>query len=355
MEAEADVSRLRVFDADNYAQGQVIGFAERGWQIISQATSGFGSCVVNLTADQARMEYLQFGRMVLIQHAKLPAWAGMIDTPWVGSLPAQMTIYDAQCLLALRAPTDTRKFSGSTAEIARDLIRVANDQEEMYVRLGECDIDDDSREETLDQRTIWEQLGGLIKRAGGEMVVRPEIEDDNQLVIYLDILNQVGHVAPIELTDGDEGNMRVVSARIESKIINGVQAINGQKDGENRLYTPLLIDDDSREAFRLRSKVIQYSSVKEMSTLLANGNAALKGSRYPMLKMEVEVFDVGDTFFHTRPGNRMMAHASRVQLPGGIAGWRGMARILAMQFMERSNVLRATIGGWYFDPNEEQT
>jgi hypothetical protein len=133
-----------------------------------------------------------------------------------------------------------------------------------------------------------------------------------------------------------------------------VQAINGQKDAENRLSTPLLIDDDSRDAFRLRSKVVTYSNVKELSTLLANGNAALRGSRYPMLKMEVEIFDVGDTFTHTRAGNRMMTHASRVLLPGGIAGWRGMARILAMQFMERSNVLRATIGAWYFDPNEEQ-
>ena len=349
------MSRLRVFDADNYARGQLIGFAERGWQIISQATSGFGSCVVNLTADQARMEYLQFGRMVLIQHAKLPAWAGMIDTPWVGTLPAQMTVYDAQYMLSLRAPTDTRKFTGSTAEIARELLRVANDQDEMYVRLGDCDIDDDDREETLDQRTIWEQLGGLVKRAGGEMIVRPEVEDDNQLVIYLDILNQVGRTAPVELTDGDEGNMRVVSARIESNIFNAVQAINGQKDGENRLYTPLLIDDDSRDAFRLRSRVIVYNSVKELSTLLKNGNAALRASRYPTLRMEVEIFDTGDTFYHTRPGNRMMTHASRIQLPGGIAGWRGWARIMAMQYVERSNVLRATIDGKYFDPNEEQS
>lgn len=346
------MSRMRVFDLGNYSRGDLRAFAERGWQLIGKSTSGTGTCTVSLTARNAQLEYLQFGRMVLIQHPSLPNWAGMIDPPWLGTLPAQMTLYDAQYLLSLRKPENAYKINGCTADYARELLRVANEQEELYVQLGDCDLDDDDQEHAIEQLSVWKQLTDAAKRAGAEIVIRPELEDDQRLVIYLDMLKKAGRTSAVELRDGRNGNMRVLSAKIEKKFTNGIVGINGQKDAENRLQTPLLIDEPSRDALRLRTDVIQWQNVKEYSTLLANAQAALLAARYPLATFEIEILDVDDTFKALAPGNTHLLRASRVYLPGGIVGWSGYGRIYSMQHMETANVVRATVSGSYINFDE---
>jgi hypothetical protein len=346
------MSRLRVFDLGNYSRGDLRAFAERGWQLIGKSTSGSGTCTISLKAENARLEYLQFGRMVLIQHPKLPNWAGMIDTPWMGTLPVQMTLYDAQYLLSLRKPENAVKIFATTADYVRELLRIANEQEELYIRLGDCDIDDDEQEQAIEQRSIWDQLKAVVIRKGAEMVIRPEIEDDQHLVIYLDVLKKAGKTSAVELRDGQNGNMRIISAKIEKKIINGVVGINGQKDAENRLQTAMLIDEPSRDAFRLRTDVIQFQNVKELSTLTENAQASLLATRYALALFEIEIFDVDNTFKALAPGNTHLLRASRVYLPGGIVGWSGYGRIYSMQHMETSNVVRATVSGSYINFDE---
>ena len=84
------MSRIVVFGIDQKAEGEIIARFNRGWMLTGNpAVSGGGSTTLSLTEADASKAFFQFGRMIMVTHAKLPVWAGMIDPPWKAALPAR--------------------------------------------------------------------------------------------------------------------------------------------------------------------------------------------------------------------------------------------------------------------------
>ena len=94
------MSRLVVFGKDNCSQGEFTAFCERGWALGGNlGVNAGGSVTVTIPDSVAEQTWMQFGNMVLVQDDELPAWVGMIDTPWTATLPAQVTLYNIEYLL----------------------------------------------------------------------------------------------------------------------------------------------------------------------------------------------------------------------------------------------------------------
>jgi hypothetical protein len=235
---------------------------------------------------------------------------------------------------------------GSISDVVAAMIRLVNDQEETYLRLGNATSSTQTIwNKVIEQRNIWSQLVKLLEESGYEMVLRPERSSRNTLDIYADVGVQLGTDTGFLLHDGERANMRVIEAKINGRIINRAMGVSGKSTVEDQLQTLPLEDQDSQNLYRTRSEVMQFQNVTEISILTGYTQAYLDYGKRPYLDLTVDAMDVGKTFTHLRVGNRLLVHTAHVYLPGGVRGWSGSVRILAMVYDERQNTVRMTLRG----------
>lgn len=340
------MSRMVAWGFDNRSAGEFTSIFPHGSMVDgSYSTSGGGQSTVVIPPSGASLANI--GRYVTATHAKLGLAAGMFDTPWSVRVPASATIYNVAYALSLRAPDYPVLLSGTVHQIAAQMIELLNAQEEMFVRPGVFGGVDIVRQETLDQRSFWEQLTALVARAGKEMLVRPAVED-KQLIIYIDIVDQVGVDTGFLLHDGKGANMQLVDATVDGKIINRKIGIGNQSSDSGRVQTQPQVNADSQGAFRLRGDATQYQS-NDDDTLLKNTQADLAYSAWPKFRFKINILDVGEAFYHARPGNRVLVHITKgLQLPGGAVSWRGLARMMALAYDEASETVSSTMEAFYY-------
>jgi hypothetical protein len=339
------MSRALFFGRNHVSEGEASLMIDRGWMLAGNpSVNGGGSTTLTLTDAQALQPWMQFGRMVLVNHPRLPNWAGMLDTPWSIASPVQVTAYNMEYLLSLRMPDTTMTLSGSVGQIAARIIELCNAGDDLFLRIGDVSrADPTTRQATLDDRNYWEQFKSLLERSGAEMQVRPEKDADGRLVIYLDIAQRLGletnYLYYTRDENGRTGNAILQGGTYEGKIVNQVVGMNDQSDPVSRLYSPVYLDEASARAYRLRSEKVQFRGVVEQSTLNLYSQNYLSYARSPKLSFVLHILDKGEAFQNARLGNTAYVHLPDAILPGGTQGWRGLARILAMAYSESSNLL----------------
>jgi len=339
------MSRVVVFGLDNKAEGEIERIVDRGWMLAgNRSVEGGGETAISLTADMAAKPFLQFGRMVLISHDKLPNWAGVLDPPWNASEPLSVAAYNAEYLLSLRCPDEPAFFEGSVGAIASKIVDQLNADDDLFVRIGDVSqADPTPRQETLDGRTYWDQLKALLSRSDCEMQTRAEKDAEGRLIIYLDIARRIGMDTGFLYADGPEGNATFSDLALEGPIVNRVIGTGDESGPMSRLRTAPMVDEASGGQYRMRSEVVQFQNVREPATLEAYSKAYLAYGAQPRFSFLVNVIDKGEAFANARLGNSVLVHISKAYLPGGVQGWRGRARILAMAYTEEENLLSARL------------
>jgi hypothetical protein len=340
------MARVIVFDLNNAPVGEFSTDCNRGWILLGNTgVSDGGETTVSIPTDIAVQPWLQLGRMVLVEQPPLPAWAGVIDMPWKASLPVEMTFYNAEYLFSLRSAERSVRVNGPMASVIAEMIRLANEQEPMYISLGNTSQVQDQFDIVIEQMNIWDQMIKLLEESGYEMIVRPQRDIHNHLSIYMDVGLGLGVNTGFLLHDGDNGNMTVIGAVVDGKAINRVRGISGQTSESEQLQTDVLEDQDSQNIYRTRSETLQFRNITQLSVLNQYTQNYLNNVSMPYLDLTVDIFDVGDAFANVRVGNRLIAHASKVHLPGGVVGWRGTVRVLAMALDETKRTIRTTLRG----------
>lgn len=335
-------SRAVFYGLDNRSVGELRGLVNRGWTLIGDpSVKPGGSTSLTLDEESASKPWLQLGRVVTIHHSKLPAWAGVLDTPWSANLPVRVTLYNIGYLFQLRTPDAPLTITGMTGDFVQTMIEQINGQEETYLRIGQVD-EDVVRQETLDERPYWEQLTALIERAGMELQIRP-VKEEGRLYLYVDVLNRVGRDTGFLFHDGENHNMNVVDASIDNEIWNRMVAIGDESTKSGRKRTPPIYEPDSIRDFRMRSKNVQFNDVREMTTLMKYGTIYTQAASRPILTMKVIIEDVENAFENVAVGNTGIFHAHNLRLPAGRIGWKGIARMKAIAYDEDSETVGMTV------------
>ena len=340
------MSRVIVLGVDNASVDEFEAICTLGYSLGGNASTQPGSSTTVKVPAQAHLKNsLDFGAAVVIQPADLPVYFGLIDTPWSALKPVTMTIYDVEYLLSLRSPEVPVKFSGSIDRIFSQIIDSVNYHEDLNLRMGTVgDIDRTSREETLDTRTYWEQLQALALRSGTQFVFRPA-KTDGRWYVYLDLAASLGIDTDFLLSDGDRGNMKVMSAVVKGEIVNRVVGINSGSTPASRLSTDPLLNETSIKRHRMRNKTVQFRDVVTASTLKSNAQNYLDAASHAYLEMAVDVQNNNGAFVNLRQGNRVLVHASSLVLPRGVKGWRGKAVITKMVYKEASKSVGLNLYG----------
>ncbi len=344
------MSKIAILGLDNKSVGQLSAISTLGYSLGGDASVVPGSSTtIRVPANVYTKQWLDFGRGVIVQPDDLPAYMGLLDTPWSAVKPVTATIYDPEYFFNLRSPEVTGLLKGDLAQIFTQMVGYLNLYEDMYVRMGNVgDIDRTQRTEPLDGRRIWEQLQALALRSGTEFVLRPVKEPDNRWYLYLDIAKSIGVDTDFLVSDGDRGNMRILGATVTGEIINRMIGISSQDTAQSRLIIPALTSDESIREYRMRNKTVQFRDVTDLAALTSNTKNTLDTSSRPYLKLDVEVQNKNHAFRYLRPGNRIMVHGSELVLPRGVLGWRGKCKITKMVFKEPTkSVAMSLVGAIY--------
>lgn len=333
------MSRLVFFKQNGESEGDIQANCDRGWAI-----NDGGSVVVPVSSENVT-EYMQFGRLVMVEHPRLPAWAGVMDTPWSGILPVQMTLYDAPYLLHYRSVSQAITLKGTAGSIVLQMLALANAQEDTRIRAGLVEMGGAAREHTIDTRNIWEQMKAFATTTGMEIALRPDRDATNRIIVYLDFKARLGADTGYLLHDGQNANMEVTGVKVSGEIWNQVTGVGSGSTLASRLISAAHRDENSITGYRLRSKVVQFQSVTAISTLEKNTETSLQGSKAPILTLTVNALDIGNTFLNARLGNSLVVHGCNVVLPGNVRGWRGLMRITKMGYSESTNKLSMELVG----------
>ncbi len=341
------MSRVVVFDLNNKAVGEFDAQVNRGWMVYGNpGVDGGGQTTIDIPDSVAEQKWMQLGCMVLVQNPPLPAWAGVIDTPWQATSPVQVTVYNSEYLFKLRAPESSTTLTGSVSGILSQIIAAMNTQEPLYLSLGRITDDRITRAHPIDQRTYWDQVIPLLENSGHEMILRPARDASNRLVIFADVGVNLGDDTGFLLDDGGPGkNMSVTDARVDGKIINRVRGVSGDSTADDQLQTEVIEDQASQDVYRTRSEIEQFRDITEQTTLENYTRTVLAVNKAPYIELAIEIQNKGDAFLNVKPGNRVIVHAHDVRLPGGAKGWRGTGRILVPVYDETKDVILAKVRG----------
>jgi len=338
------VSRIVVFDLNNLPVGAFEAECNRGWMLLGNVgvTDGGVQTSVIVPDEVATQPWLQLGRMVLVERNPLPAWAGVIDTPWTATLPVEITLYNAEYLISLRSAERTVAVVGPLSATIAEMLRLVNEQETAYIAMGNTGSDQEQFGKAVEQSNIWDQMITFLQDSGYEMILRPQ-RAGKQLQIYLDTGTSLGANTGFLLHDGEQGNMTVTEAKVDGKIINRVKGVSGQTTEEEQLETDILEDQASQNIYRTRSEVVEFRNVTQSSVLNQYSQIYLNNNSHPYLILTVEAEE--STFAYLRGGNQLLVHAANVYLPGGKVGWKGSVRILGMAYDETKNTVKMTLRG----------
>jgi len=342
------MSRILVFDLENKPAGEIHANVTRGWAI-----SGGDKSTFTLTNDEAALPFLQIGRMVYVDGGvneadgskKLPNWAGMIDTPWVATSPVSVTAYDPPYLMSIRSAYGPDLRTGDTGTIALRFLELANQLGDLYLRAGDIEFGDSVKEyPVVSSKTDWAQLAQLALDYGMEIQFRPEIDNENRLLIYVDLKRTLGAATQIILKDGDGGNMQIQEAALDGVIMNAVKGHNSASTEAGRKYSDIEKNQESIDLYRTRNAIVQFNTTgdSDLQELTKNYVAA---NGKPYLNLKIAVRDAPLVFSHLRLGNIVSVNAANIILPGGIKGWTGQARIEAMTYDEGINQVTMTMKG----------
>ena len=339
------MSRIVVYDLDNVAVGEFKAECNRGWVLLGNTGVSDGAqTTVTIPKDVARQTWLQLGRVVMVERPPLPAWVGVIDTPWKATLPVELTLYNAEYLLSLRDVERSVAMNSTVPVIVEQMINLANEQENLYIKMGTATSTQEQFARVIEQSNIWDQMLDFLQESGHEMILRPEIVS-NRLWLAADVGVALGVDTNYQLHDGRGGNISVRDAVVNEKIVNRVKAVSGNSTEEAQLETDVLEDQDSQAIYRTRSEMLNYRNVTQASTLTQYAQAYLDVSSAPYVDFTVEVRNVADAFSNMRLGNRCFLRSSSVYLPGGVNGWSGTVRILSMAVDETKDTVLTKLRG----------
>jgi len=315
---------------------------------VSYRLNGVGEAnfVMSIWDEKCRQDVLEFGRLVVIRHEKLPMWSGPLDTPreWGGNMVTAKA-YSAERLLYFRHGR-MQKLKGSAGEIFEKMITAANQEGDLLLRMGTVWTGGGSRQRELNYKDLLREMQELAEMSQNDFGIEPEIGADGKLIYRAHWWEKRGIDCALGLKEGGDGanlELDTKNLREQGEIWND---ITGYGDGATWASRKIYRAEDavSIRRFGRRQKPIWYNGVTEAATLKENVEGSLKELAWPRTTFPCNVLNVGDTWRMMGLGNRLP-----IEMPlcgfsasGGV-GTDARGRILAFSHGEAAHKVSVTI------------
>jgi len=324
------VSLVQTFGLDGIKTAEIETDCSRTWKI-----NDYGRCQFTLSIRDPKctLEHLQFGNYILVEHEKLPAWGGVIDTPreW-GRNVVQITGYSAEKIFEWRRVAAVTKITATPGKIFKEIIRKANIQGNTRISAGENII-------TKGKAVAWEfnllnvydEIIRLAEDTDDEWRIVPKAKN-GAITFDAQWAPRLGEVRNYLLkeTHNIEADNNVLVE--QGQIANDVYGIGNGASDESK-ETARLTDDDSIAKYGLRQYAKTFQQ-DEYSSIKKGVRATINQMKEPKRTFSLSALDVGDTWLNIDVGDTLQLQMSNVGFLDDSFGLVTDVRIKGMTFLE---------------------
>lgn len=325
--------RTRVFDKNGYPIAEFSTSVERSWALGTEGRALFN--FPSIKTDIVNERVLQFGNWILCESDSLPPWVGVIDLPreWSPRIVA-VHAYSPERVFSWRRGLLEEKINAPAGKIFQKLLEILNSAEPTIIRNGDIWTGGISREETLNPKTIDDDLSRISNRSGEEYTWRPYIDSSGRLLIYADWQPVIGEETPLLLQEGRDGGNTEVSNNYFVEDGDIINDLFGYGDGETWTSKQMVTvkNADSIARYGLRQSSENFSGVTSATTIKNNAMTKLNEKKQPERSFHLNALNVGETFKFIRVGNIATLRFQSAGFMNGSTGYETKVRILGMAY-----------------------
>jgi hypothetical protein len=336
------VSVVQVFDRNGVKIAELLASCNRAWVRNAAARAQF---TLSIFEPKCREDVLRFGNLVLIEHKKLPAWGGVIDTPreW-GSGTVTVTAYSGLKLFEYRAVSSQQLLRGSAAALIRTICELAQQDAPLPIELGTLEDDRYPREETVGGNPLLDDLMRIVDRADGEIRFEP-ILSSGGLRFRVDYYTtyKAGETGEdLYLADSCNLNLEGRILIEQGVILNDLLGLGDGLTFESRpQYRET--DEESITLYGRRQGVLTAQGVTQIGTLQQAVKTALGTKRKPEMVINLRVLDVGETWNRLRLGTHVTVQLTSAGFSNNAVGIQVSGTVIGMEYDEIRQTVQAIV------------
>jgi len=298
---------------------------------------GVGTFTMSTQDPKCREDYLQFGNFVLVEHDKLPAWGGMIDTPrqWgIGSVTS--TAYSGEYILTTMITDRTSTNKGAWGVIYQNLVEETfNNDIGGIIKIGSIFGGGKSIQHIYHFANIYEEIVKLSKDSGNDWEFVPSIDENGRLYFTANWYEKRGMLKQYTLYE--DFNIKLSSRLLQEqgRIANQLRIYG---EGANWQTRSVAKRHDKESIGKYGARFL--AQAKEGDDLNANADQLIKDLAYPRKTYDIAAIDIDDTFYQCRIGDKLSISCHSVGFSGSGFGSTATVRILQMAYDEENNGLK---------------
>lgn len=337
------MSRITVFDKLGYFVGDIRASTVRSWVLNAQPSPGECRFVVSRYDDKCTVRYLQFGQYILIRHASLPDWIGVIvSRKWTNGA-VEIKAIQSEYILRKRNTTPG-EVRGTPGSIFQQILEDTNNQpfNEKTIIPGVIYSASPQKAQKSghDGLTIIQDIS---TRSGNDFDIRHAFNVNGKLYLTGNWYQRKGIVTNRTLREG--WNIQASNGLLEEDIRISFNYLLGRgdasTDGTRKVSTQF--DEASINLYGLNQAVTVFSGNKEQVTVDANTLNLLIASKDPFKTFDIVALNVGDLFTYLDVGNIYYTDMNSAGFSGSGFGSQDMVRLFGMEYDDESDTCRLVL------------
>lgn len=301
---------------------------------------GSGSFTLSTGDEKCREDYLQFGNYVLVEHDKLPVWAGMIDTPRIwGHGSVTVTVYSAEYILTGMVTDRTLNVSGSFGVIFQKMIEQMfngnNFVADNIIRVGQIYGGGPTVSRVYNWNGLYTEITKLCKDSGNDFELVPQIDANGRLYFDANWYEKRGMLKPFTLYEDANIKLSNMPLREQGRIAT-VCAVWGE--GAKWSTKPIGYRKSDEGIAKYGTRWLAMAA--QGTDLEANAASLILEHGTPRKTFDITAIDTGDTYYQMRVGDMFPVSFHSVGFSGSGLGTHETIRVLQMSYDEAQNALK---------------
>jgi hypothetical protein len=325
------MSRILIFDRSGTAITELKADCPRSW-----ALNEYGRAQFTLSTSDPKciLENIQFGNFIYVEHPKLTAWAGVIDTPreW-GAFKVTVNAYSPEKILEWRiGQTGSQKVNEVTGTTITRILDIANQSGDTLISQGDIYLGGQSKQEQINLTSLRDELRRLLDDSGYEFTIDP-VYTGGKLRFKANVLPKAGRVLDKSLTEGFNIEANDSPLTEQGVIANDVMGYTDSATWNSKT-TYTANDADSQSKYGIRQSTISFLGQNQTAGLETGTKAELASKKNPRKTFNLAALDVGDTYSWMQLGNTVYLRMHSVGFYGSSKGVSTKVRIIGYGFDE---------------------
>lgn len=335
-------SEVTMYTFDGKLIAELQTYTRRFW-----ARNDLGGATIWISVNDRNYsdQLLQIGNRVVIEHDRLPIWAGELVAPQTNYAGVvELNAQSGEGALKNAILQNRRDYKSTPASVIRALIQDVNEQGDLFIREGTLDDMPFNVRAHGNLNTAYDVLQKLIKDKGGNWWVEPKIDANGRLIFqvnYSDVRGIRYNDYPV-LMEGqniEEGSRPLMVT--QSNPINSVIAVS-RSIGNKASIVGRADDTASIAKIGLRQTLID-SEAEDISGVNADAARHLLINKNGTRLFNVTAANQGDLFSFMKLGNIMPLEVSSVGFSDGQRGLSTFVKINGIAYYDLENTAPLTL------------